>query len=118
MAGTFGAKSDELTELIKDLGVMHDSIEGKIRTLNGVIDAIEGHWKGVAAGEYNALQERVNRDVARIKEMLAFTKEAMSASRDGFDEHEIERLNAWKGVDASVPGGLGSNGVLDRFQAS
>ncbi|TVL94569.1 WXG100 family type VII secretion target [Streptomyces sp. SAJ15] len=95
---------------------MHDSIEGKIGTLNRVIDAIEGHWTGVAAGEYNALQERVNLDVKRIKEMLAFTKEAMSASRDGFDEHEIERLNSFKGVD--TPGGLGSNGVLDRFQVS
>lgn len=107
--------SSEIDRLIRDLGHMHDTLEGRITSLNAVIDAVEGHWKGVAANAYNGLQTQVNLDVRNLKELLAFTKEAVQMSRDGFDAEEVERLNSFKGVDG---GNLGSNGVLDRFQVS
>ncbi|MDJ0342333.1 WXG100 family type VII secretion target [Streptomyces sp. H10-C2] len=106
--------SSQIEKLITDLGNMHDTLEGRINHLNGVVDAVEGHWKGVAANAYNGLQQRVNADARNLKELLAFTKEAVQMSRDGFDEQEVERLNSFK----SAGGDLGSNGVLDRFQVS
>ncbi|MFI5749805.1 WXG100 family type VII secretion target [Streptomyces sp. NPDC051644] len=107
--------ADQIDKLIGELGNMHDTLEGRITHLNGVIDAVEGHWKGVAANAYNGLQTQVNLDVRNLKELLTFTKEAVQMSRDGFDAEEVERLNSFKGVDG---GNLGSNGVLDRFQVS
>ncbi|WP_393058786.1 WXG100 family type VII secretion target [Streptomyces sp. LN549] len=107
--------ADQIDKLIGELGNMHDTLESRISHLNGVIDAVEGHWKGVAANAYNGLQTQVNLDVRNLKELLAFTKEAVQASRDGFDAEEIERLNSFKGVGGED---LGSNGVLDRFQVS
>ncbi|MFJ1993296.1 MULTISPECIES: WXG100 family type VII secretion target [Streptomyces] len=112
MADKLRLTGSEIDKLIRDLGSMHDGLEARISTLNGVIDAVEGHWKGIAANAYNNLQTQVNQDVKRIKELLAFTKEAVQASKGGFDEHEVERLNDFKSV------GDGSNGVLDRFQVS
>ncbi|MEE4490186.1 WXG100 family type VII secretion target [Streptomyces sp. NPDC050529] len=107
--------ADQIDSLIRELGHMHDTLQGRITHLNGVIDAVEGHWKGVAANAYNGLQTEVNLDVRNLKELLDFTKEAVQMSRDGFDAEEVEQLNKFKGVDG---GNLGSNGVLDRFQAS
>ncbi|WP_327710551.1 WXG100 family type VII secretion target [Streptomyces sp. NBC_00464] len=107
--------ADQIDSLIRELGHMHDTLQGRITHLNGVIDAVEGHWKGVAANAYNGLQTEVNLDVRNLKELLDFTKEAVQMSRDGFDAEEVEQLNKFKGVDG---GNLGSNDVLDRFQAS
>jgi len=108
--------SEQIDKLIIDLGNMHDTLEGRITHLNGVIDAVEGHWKGVAANAYNGLQTQVNLDVRNLKELLAFTKEAVQMSRDGFDAEEVERLNSFKGIDGVD--NTGSNGILDRFQVS
>ncbi|ASQ97281.1 MULTISPECIES: WXG100 family type VII secretion target [Streptomyces] len=113
MADKLRLTGSEIDKLIRDLGSMHDGLEARISTLNGVIDAVEGHWKGIAANAYNNLQTQANQDVKRIKELLAFTKEAVQASKGGFDEQEVERLNDFKSA-----GDLGSNGVLDRFQVS
>ncbi|WKX72907.1 WXG100 family type VII secretion target [Streptomyces sp. XD-27] len=114
MAKDLRLSPEQIDKLIRDLGNMHDNLESRISTLNGVIDAVEGHWKGVAAGAYNELQRQVNDDVRRVKELLAFTKDAVQSSKDGFDAQEVERLNAWKGVDL----GNDNNTVLDRFQVS
>ncbi|MFE6766352.1 WXG100 family type VII secretion target [Streptomyces sp. NPDC057689] len=108
--------SGEITQLIKDLGHMQDTLESRITALNAVIDSVEGHWKGVAANAYNGLQSQVNLDVRGLKEILAFTHEAVQMSRDGFDAEEVERLNSFKGIDGVDH--TGSNGILDRFQVS
>ncbi|GAA3042374.1 WXG100 family type VII secretion target [Streptomyces olivoverticillatus] len=101
-----------LNGLANDLGTMHDTLEGRIAALNAVVDSIEGHWKGIAANAYNGLQRQVNDDVRRLKELLAFTKEAIVASDRGFTQEEHERLNSFKGV--AEPTG----GILNRFNAS
>ncbi|MGK5639989.1 WXG100 family type VII secretion target [Streptomyces sp. URMC 126] len=102
-----------LNSLITDLGHMHDTLEAKINSLTGVVHAVEGVWKGDAARAYHGLQSRVNEDVRKLKELLAFTKEAMEASRQGFSQEEAERLNSFKGI-----GEGGASGVLGRFQVS
>ncbi|MFF5338559.1 WXG100 family type VII secretion target [Streptomyces sp. NPDC013181] len=108
--------SDQIDRLVIELGHMHDTLEARITRLNGVIDEVEGHWKGVAANAYNGLQTQVNLDVRNLKELLAFTKEAVRMSRDGFDAEEVERLNSFKGLAGADH--TGSNGILDRFQVS
>ncbi|PHQ53414.1 WXG100 family type VII secretion target [Streptomyces cinnamoneus] len=86
---------------------MHDTLEGRITALNGVIDSVEGHWKGIAANAYNELQRQVNDDVRRLKELLSFTKDAIVASDKGFTQEEHNQLNNFKGV--------ASAGILGRF---
>ncbi|MDT3398191.1 WXG100 family type VII secretion target [Streptomyces sp. B1866] len=113
MAGKLRVTGDDLTALVRDLEKMEQGLEERVRKLNSVVDSVEGHWKGVAAGAYNNLQREVNMDVRRVKELLTFTKEAVAASRDGFDQEESERLNSFKGV-----GDGGSSGILGHFQPS
>lgn len=108
--------ADQIDSLIRELGHMHDTLQGRITHLNGVIDAVEGHWKGVAANAYNGLQTQVNLDVRDLKDLLDFTQEAVRMSKDGFDAEEVEQLNKFKGIDGVS--NTGSNGILDRFQAS
>ncbi|KAB7832880.1 WXG100 family type VII secretion target [Streptomyces mobaraensis NBRC 13819 = DSM 40847] len=107
-----------LDQLVKDLGTMHDTLEAKINSLKGVVATVQGGWKGDAASAYHSLQERVNEDTRRLKELLAFTKDAMQSSRQGFDQEEQERLNSFKGVGEGGTTGMGDGGVtgvLGRF---
>ncbi|NEC03689.1 WXG100 family type VII secretion target [Streptomyces sp. SID7909] len=112
----FKISAEEIDRLVLELDYMHDTLQGRITALNGVIDSVEGHWKGIAANAYNGLQTQVNLDVRNLKELLDFTREAVRMSRDGFDAEEIERLNSFKGIDGVDH--LGDNGILDRFQVS
>lgn len=111
MADKLRLTGSEIDELIKNLQTMHDGLDDRLRTLNGVINSVEGHWKGIAANAYNHLQDQANQDVKRIQRLLAFTKEAVQASKGGFDEQETEQLNKFKGLS-------GGSGVLDKFQVS
>ncbi|MBT2385229.1 WXG100 family type VII secretion target [Streptomyces sp. ISL-11] len=112
MGGKFRLEDAKLTKLANDLDDMHNTIEGRIQALNAVVDSIEGHWKGIAANEYNSMQTRVNGDIRKLKQRLAFAREAVAMSDKGFTQEEHDRLNSFKGV------GEGGGGLLGRFQAS
>ncbi|WP_171170984.1 WXG100 family type VII secretion target [Streptomyces sp. I05A-00742] len=110
MADDLTVKDEDLGSLVKELGKMHDELEGRINRLVGAADEVKSHWQGGAARTYDELQTRVNNDVRRLKELLSFTKEAMEASRQGFSDKEIEHIQSFKGV-----GEGGGTGILSRF---
>ncbi|MGX9229000.1 hypothetical protein ACWV95_27860 [Streptomyces albus] len=37
-----------------------DNINGQVKGLQGVIDSIEGHWKGIGAGAFDTKQTEIN----------------------------------------------------------
>ncbi|MFF7653403.1 WXG100 family type VII secretion target [Streptomyces sp. NPDC007983] len=114
MADKLRLTGSEIDKLIKDLQHMEDGLTGRLNALNEVINSVEGHWKGIAANAYNHLQTQANEDVKRIQKLLAFTREAVEASKGGFDAQEVEHLNEFK----RAAEGVGSNHVLDQFQVS
>ncbi|WP_344030575.1 WXG100 family type VII secretion target [Streptomyces luteireticuli] len=109
MSGKLKLEDEKLDSLIRDLGHMHDTLEAKINSLTNVVHSVQGVWKGDAAQAYNGLQERVNQDVRKLKQLLNFTKEAMEASKKGFTQEESDRLNSFKGIgEGGVTGALGA----------
>ncbi|WP_069814862.1 WXG100 family type VII secretion target [Streptomyces sp. TP-A0874] len=102
--GKLDVSSSELDQLVKDLDTMQDMLDEKIRSLNAVVDRIEGGWKGSAAGAYNELQRNVNNHARSIREKLVIVEEAMKMSRDGFDQQELDQLQQFQKLQAE-PGG-------------
>ncbi|MEU1806200.1 WXG100 family type VII secretion target [Streptomyces sp. NPDC019937] len=112
MAEKLRVEGHDFKSLESAIDWMEGQLTQRVGKLNGVIDEIEGHWKGIAAGAYNNLQTEVNNDVRRVNQLLSFTKELVKASRDGFDAEELEQLRKIKSV------GGGESGILGSFHAS
>ncbi|OPF71108.1 hypothetical protein VT50_0235065 [Streptomyces antioxidans] len=112
MAEKLRVEGHDFKTLESAIDWMEGQLTERIGKLNNVIDHVEGHWKGIAAGAYNNLQSEVNSDVRRVNQLLSFTRELVKASRDGFDQEELDQLKNINSV------GGGESGILGSFHAS
>ncbi|MFI2368666.1 WXG100 family type VII secretion target [Streptomyces sp. NPDC018833] len=86
---------DELTRKFED-------VKGQLKTLQGVIDSLEGRWKGIGAGAFDRTQNEINQGMVRIAKLMLNFQEAIQVTRvtAGNTEDEIEA--ALKGVDVTA----------------
>ncbi|MFJ2588642.1 WXG100 family type VII secretion target [Streptomyces sp. NPDC087538] len=90
---------DALLKLEGELTKRFDSVRGQLKTLQGTIDSLEGHWKGIGAGEFNKKQEAINRRMVSIGNRLLNFQEAIKAARTISGNTEDEIRAALQGVD-------------------
>ncbi|MFD7068598.1 WXG100 family type VII secretion target [Streptomyces sp. NPDC059913] len=100
-----------LRKLEGELTTRFDSVKGQLKTLQGTIDGLEGHWKGIGAGAFNAKQEEINRRMASIARRLLNFQEAIEAARTISGNTEEEVKQALQGVD--VVGGYSGDAVAE-----
>ncbi|MCT2547657.1 MULTISPECIES: WXG100 family type VII secretion target [Streptomyces] len=103
-----------LLKLEGELSTRFDSVKGQLKTLQGTIDSLEGHWKGIGAGAFNTKQEEVNRKMVSIAHRLLNFQEAIKAARTIKDNTEDEIRQALQGVDV-VGGYSGDAGAEARI---
>ncbi|MFD7239581.1 WXG100 family type VII secretion target [Streptomyces syringium] len=113
MSGKLSTHDEKLKKAVGDLDEVKTMLGDTIRNLTTVVDGISSHWRSDAQVQYAELQRRVNEDVRKLNEYLDFTREALQASRDGFNQNEADRLNSFK-----IDGGAGSSAVLSRFNVT
>ncbi|MFE9119806.1 WXG100 family type VII secretion target [Streptomyces sp. NPDC007172] len=87
-----------------------ESVKGQLKTLQGVIDQLEGAWEGIGAGAFNKKQTDINHSMVRIGNRLLRYLEAMKATRTGKGDIDHEVHQALMGVDV-VEGYSGDAGA-------
>jgi WXG100 family type VII secretion target len=97
----------DLAQLEGRLDEKFGSIRGQVTRLQGTIDSLEGAWKGIGAGAFNAKQAEINNDMRELGNLLTFFQEAIKTTRTLSGNTEDEVAQAMRGVD--VVGGY-SNG--------
>lgn len=81
-----------------------EGIKGQVKRLQGTIDTIEAHWKGIGAGAFNAKQTEINEHMVRIGNILAKYIEAMSTTRKIKDGTEDEVRAQVQSIDVNLGG--------------
>ena len=97
-------KDEDLASLIADLDTMERYLKKKITHLNELVDGVDGGWKSPAASVYKGLQQSVNEDAARIREMLILIEEAMKLSRNGFTAQELDIMHRFQQLQKTAEG--------------
>ncbi|MCZ0207547.1 WXG100 family type VII secretion target [Streptomyces achromogenes] len=95
----------DIIVLEKELLHRFEGIKGQLKELQALIDSLEGNWKGIGAGAFNAKQTEINERMVRIGNILAKFIEAMSTTRKIKDGTEDEVRAQVQSIDVSVGGG-------------
>ncbi|MBO8193801.1 WXG100 family type VII secretion target [Streptomyces oryzae] len=100
------------------------NINGQVKGLQGVIDSIETHWRGIGAGAFNAKQTQINNHMASLNRLLAYFLEGIEAARKASGLNEDDIAQALRGIDVadnSSGYGVGPGGQpgskLDMYSA-
>ncbi|MFJ4922727.1 WXG100 family type VII secretion target [Streptomyces sp. NPDC088725] len=106
-----------LAKLQDELGRNFDSVKAQLRSLQGTIDGLEGHWKGIGAGAFNKKQTEINDHMVNIGNLLVKYQDAIQAARtiSGNTEDEIEA--AMKGIDVSSGGDSGASAATSNLSS-
>jgi WXG100 family type VII secretion target len=107
MAGQQRLSDSELARIESQLGEKFDSIKAQVSQLQANIDGLEGAWRGIGAGAFNAKQVEVNEEMRRMGQMLTHFQEAIKATRTMTGNTDDEAAAAMRGVDV-VGGHTGS----------
>jgi WXG100 family type VII secretion target len=110
MPGKQRLSDSELARIETQLGEKFESIKGQLSQLQANIDGLEGKWRGIGAGAFNAKQIQVNDEMRRMGTMLTHFQEAIKATRTMTGNTDDEAAAAMRGVDVGAPGSGGSDG--------
>lgn len=80
----------QVLRLEQEISLKFDDIKASLHKLNGIIDGLEGNWKGIGAGAFNVKQHEINTSMVRIGNVLVKFLEGMSATRRIKDGTEDE----------------------------
>ncbi|MEU2438605.1 MULTISPECIES: WXG100 family type VII secretion target [Streptomyces] len=94
----------DIIVLEKELLHRFEGIKGQLKELQALIDSLEGNWKGIGAGAFNAKQTEINERMVRIGNILAKFIEAMSTTRKIKDGTEDEVRSQVQSIDVNVGG--------------
>ncbi|MFJ8645074.1 WXG100 family type VII secretion target [Streptomyces sp. NPDC093546] len=93
-----------------------DDVKGQLKNLQGVIDSLEGNWKGIGAGAFDVKQNEINQGMVRIAKLLLNFQEAIQVTRTTAGNTEDEVEQALRGVD--VTGGFSGDAGAERRATS
>ncbi|MEU9981321.1 WXG100 family type VII secretion target [Streptomyces sp. NPDC050856] len=93
--------SSELVALAGKVQTLQDELNGRITSLNGVVDRIQAGWQGAASKAYDVTQENLNRRLRGMQQSLENLENLIKISADGFDEEESRRLRSFTSMEQS-----------------
>ncbi|MGW0207950.1 WXG100 family type VII secretion target [Streptomyces sp. NPDC003233] len=103
-AGTQKITKDSVVVLEQRLLGQFDHIKSQLARLQGLIDSVEGHWKGIGAGAFNAKQTEINEHMARMGNILVGFIESMNTTMKINDHTEDEVRAKVQSIDVDLGG--------------
>ncbi|MEW2620068.1 WXG100 family type VII secretion target [Streptomyces sp. NPDC048106] len=103
-AGTQKITVDSVVKLEQGLKTQFEHIQTQLRTLQHLIDTLEGHWKGIGAGAFNAKQTEINERMVRIGNILVKFMDAMNSTMKINDSTEDQVRAQVQKIDVDYGG--------------
>ncbi|MFI9588118.1 WXG100 family type VII secretion target [Streptomyces sp. NPDC052236] len=89
----------EITGLAGKVQTFQTELNGRIGSLNGVVDRIQAGWQGAASKEYDTVQQRVNNRLRGMQRDLENLENLIRMSADGFSAQEDERISSFRKME-------------------
>ncbi|MFI1831080.1 WXG100 family type VII secretion target [Streptomyces sp. NPDC020412] len=110
MAGVQKVGDQSLKDFQDEISRQFDDIKGQVQQLQGVIDSLEGRWKGIGAGAFDGKQAEINQGMVRIAKLLADFQEAIAVTRTTAASTDEDVRASMQSVDASAGAGASGGG--------
>ncbi|MET9497807.1 WXG100 family type VII secretion target [Streptomyces sp. NPDC006552] len=81
-------EDQQVIQLEKQMSEKYDGIRKRVHNLQGVIDALEGKWKGIGKSAFDKKQYEINESLQNIGKILADVIDAMNKTRNIKDSSE------------------------------
>jgi WXG100 family type VII secretion target len=105
-----------LKEFQDEISLKFEDVKSQLQNLQGVIDSLEGRWKGIGAGAFDQKQTEINQGMVRVAKMLLHFQEAIQVTRTTAANTDEEVQAALKGVD--VTAGFSGDAGAERAATS
>lgn len=92
---------EQVVKLQENILQKFNSIKGQLHQIQGTIDSLEGQWKGIGAGAFDAKQYDINKSMIRIGNLLAGYVESMTLTRKIKDGTEDEIRAAVQSINVN-----------------
>ncbi|WEO94933.1 WXG100 family type VII secretion target [Streptomyces sp. FXJ1.172] len=79
-AGTQKITKESVAGLEGELLERFNHIQDQLKMLQHMLDTLEGHWKGIGAGAFNAKQTEINERMVRMGNILVKFIDAMNTT--------------------------------------
>jgi uncharacterized protein YukE len=97
-------RDDEVIALERNIVDRFESIKGQMTRLQGTIDQLEGHWRGIGAAAFNKKQAEINEHMMQIGKLLMKFLENINMTRKDKDNLEDEVRATIQAIDVQAPG--------------
>ncbi|NUS10630.1 MAG: hypothetical protein HOY69_04355 [Streptomyces sp.] len=101
--------AQSLVRLESDISAMVGSMDRQVKSLQTVIDNLEGHWRGIGANAFNAQQSLINEDHRALAVLLNKIKEAVHDTNLTSNATDEDVLQDMKSID--INGGAPGSGI-------
>ncbi|HEX6345450.1 WXG100 family type VII secretion target [Umezawaea sp.] len=103
MAG-FSTGSEELLTAGRDIVSTGEEIDGILKNLNGIIDAIGGTWKGAAKDAFDMLNQRFDEDAIKLNQALKEIAEQVTGTATAYLQSQEDQAQAISQVTSRLGG--------------
>lgn len=104
MSGGQKLSDEALIKLEKRIVGGYDSLRGQVKTLQGIIDNLEGHWRGIGAHAFDKKQTEINERLIHMGKILAKFLDAMNQTRGIKNDTEDQIIADMKSIDPNLGG--------------
>ncbi|MGW0603606.1 WXG100 family type VII secretion target [Streptomyces sp. NPDC002644] len=97
-------RDSEVIALEKNIVDRFESIKGQMTRLQGTIDQLEGHWRGIGANAFNRKQVEINEHMRDIGQLLVKFLENVNMTRKDKDNLEDDVRATIDSIDVQYGG--------------
>ncbi len=108
---TVGAEWAALNTLESSIEDHVHQLDGQIAKLNGIVDNVKSSWKGQGANAYSVLQQQVNEDAKKLKQVLDAIRESVHTAKAGLHGADDDQSSRFQ----RLSGGGGDSSIIDAL---
>ncbi len=93
-----------VVKLEKNIVERYESVKGQVARLQGTLDTMETHWKGIGANAFNSKQVEINERMKKIGNLLVWFLDNIDLTRRDKDKLEDEVRATMQSIDVEHGG--------------
>ncbi|WJV45810.1 WXG100 family type VII secretion target [Streptomyces flavofungini] len=94
----------EVKLLEKEIVDKYDSVQGTLKRLQGILDSMEGNWRGIGAHAFDKKQTEINQHMVAIGRILVDFLDGISKNRTDVDRLEDDIRSTMNSIDVDYGG--------------
>ncbi|MFH9071930.1 WXG100 family type VII secretion target [Streptomyces alboflavus] len=94
----------EVKFLQDEIVAKYDSVQGSLKRLQGILDSMEGNWRGIGAHAFDKKQVEINQHMQAIGRILVDFLDGISKNRTDVDRLEDDIRATMNSIDVDYGG--------------